>query len=400
MTDLQTLLELSTDGIESPDLARTALATARHRRTRRRGAVAGLAAGVAVAGAVLVPRLVDDGSVVHRPTEQPTTPTPPNPTMTVSVDAEAAITQPVWDPRAADDLQPAAEDVAAALPDLIEPPTFAPALSDDPIDAAVVAFATEDALKLLSTDGSWRSVPLPRRGGGADLSRDGTRLLIETEAGVDVWDLADGTSRSVPLPDGYVDWDYLRWVWLDHETLLLDDGKGGWLVDAESGEVRERVGYPAQIAYYWAIDESGAVVETTGYEHPPTLADWAGGSARRVDMTALGTIGPLAANSDTIVATGAGNRQFSVLVAHRSDLTLRAILPLRDHDGNYSNGGLSVVGLLDDGTVLMRVTEFLGRGDFSLRLVAWNPDDATIALVSRTSENPGGLMSIAVDTLG
>ena len=51
MTDLRTLLELATDEIESPDLARLSLATARRRRPPGDAAWSPRsAAGVAVAG--------------------------------------------------------------------------------------------------------------------------------------------------------------------------------------------------------------------------------------------------------------------------------------------------------------------------------------------------------------
>ena len=54
MTDLRMSLEVATDQIDSPDLARAALAAARRRRTRRRGAVAGIATGLAVTAVVVI----------------------------------------------------------------------------------------------------------------------------------------------------------------------------------------------------------------------------------------------------------------------------------------------------------------------------------------------------------
>src|SRR5690349_9087447 len=106
MTDLETLFELSTDKIESPNLARTALATARRRRTRRRGIVAAATAGVAVAGAVVVPQLVDRPVDRTPPTEQPTsTPsTPDDESLGIAPPIDPDVIQAVWDPTTVVDL--------------------------------------------------------------------------------------------------------------------------------------------------------------------------------------------------------------------------------------------------------------------------------------------------------
>lgn len=303
---------------------------------------------------------------------------------------------PTWDPRDVDDLPAAAADVAPLLPAVLDAPRSSPSLSEHPIDAAVLAVGGADGdVHLLAVDGSWRSVPSGT--GSAELTRDGTRLAVERHDGVDVWDLATGERTRVEAPRGHEPWDYTSWRWKDDDTLLLDDAGGGWLVDTLSGAAEE-VPYPSDSSFYWTIDDRGAVVESADWGHPAELTDWAGGRRRLVDMAPTGRLASIQAAADTVAGTSYENGPFSVYVADRSDLTPREVLAVHDHDANYSNGGLSVVALLKDGTVLMRVSVFR-RAGMHWRLVAWDPAAGELSVVTRT-QGTVPLWSVAHDLLG
>ncbi|GAW50852.1 MULTISPECIES: hypothetical protein [unclassified Nocardioides] len=388
MNELHDLLERATDRIESPDLAARALVGARRRRATRRGAAAAALAAVLVVVVALVAQLgrADDDSA------PPVTPPTPTPTAT----ATTKVVQPAWDPRQVDDLPEAAAGLASALPDVLDPPASAPGLADHPVPAAVLTVRGEDSILLLTPDGAWRSVAPGTDNGSAELTADGTRLAVSTESGVDIWDLPTGERTTLENPDGFQAWEFVRWTWLDPTTLLLNDGSpGGWRVDTASGRTTH-VPYPASGLGWWGtVDPDGAVVESADYGRPAELTDWAGGEPRRVDLRSIGRLSTLRAETDTIAGTAYENGPFSVFVVDRDDLAVRAQLPLRDPEANYSNGGLSVAGLLDDGTVLLRVAVF-GR-DPSWRLVAWDPSSGELSLVMHAV---GDLLSYASDLLG
>jgi hypothetical protein len=312
--------------------------------------------------------------------------------------ALAGVEQDVpWDPRGVDDLPAADVSVAPLLPDVLVVPPSAPRLADRPLRAAVLTVREDDALYLLGVDGSWRSVPPPAPGDSAELTRDGTRLAVERPAGVDVWDLRSGEQTRWAAPRQHRPWDYTAWRWVDDDTLLLDDLRGGWKVDTLSGSA-DRVPYPLETSYYWTVDADGAVVESADWGHPSVLTDWAGGVQRSLAMAPTGRLATLRADADTVVGTSYELRPFAVYVADRLDLTPRHVLPVLDHEGNYSNGGLSVLALLSDGTVLLRVSVF-GGPEMSWRLVAWDPRTDSLAVVTRA----GGtvpLWSVAADLLG
>ncbi|MCW2842537.1 MAG: hypothetical protein JWN22_453 [Nocardioides sp.] len=391
MNELHDLLEQATNRIDSPNLAADALAGARRRRTARRaalaaGVTAGLVAVVAVAGQLA------GGTGGSAP---PLTPPSQTPTST------KVVAQPRWDPRDAGDLPSAANEVSPLLPDVLDLPSSAPALADEPIAAAVLSIDSGRTTYLLSTDGSWRSVPLSLEYGGSELTTDGTRLAVQTETGVDVWDLPTGQRTRLDNPDGYAPVDPVPWVWVDTATLLLDDPQpeaGGWLVDADSGAATV-VPYPTSGLGWWAtVDPKGVVVESADYGRPVELTDWAGGEPRRVDMRDIGRLATIRADSDTVVGTSDAQGAFSVFVAGRADLAPRAILPLVDPGARYANGGLQVAALLDDGTVLLRVAAF--DDEMNWRLVAWQPDTGDLSTLTRTTGGPVVLMSYATGLLG
>ena len=76
---------------------------------------------------------------------------------------------------------------------------------------------------------------------------------------------------------------------------------------------------------------------------------------------------------------------------------MKAVLPLRDHEANYSNWALGPVDVLDDGSVLIWVA-VVGKDD-GWRLVAWDPETDNLGMVSRSDSEPTDGLSYAVDLL-
>lgn len=302
-----------------------------------------------------------------------------------------------FDPRDVDELGAAAPGVAPLLPDVLAAPDGAPFLADHPLSAAVLAVREDDAVHLLGVDGSWRRVPPPGRGLGAELTRDGTRLAVHRGDEVVVWDLPTGGSTRLREPLGHRPWDYTAWRWVDRGTLLLDDADGGWLVDVATGAA-QRVPYPSSSAFWWTVGPGGAVVESADWSYPNLLTDWSSGRARQVDMAPTGRLMWPVVDADTVVGASYDDGPFAVYVADRADLAPRHVLRVHDHDANYSNGGLSVLALLPDGTVLLRVAVFSGPG-MQWRLVAWEPASGGLSVVTR-AEATVPLCSVAEGLLG
>lgn len=329
----------------------------------------------------------DDLEVVTRSEGDPTQP------MTFAAD----LFDDPWDPRKVDDLPAAPADVAPLLPDVLEVPESSPTLTSSPVDAAVLSVFEKETIHVLASDGTWRRLTARPGSGSAELTRDGTRLAVPRRDGVDVWDLASAEHTWVPVPPGHVPWEYTSWRWVDNETLLLDEPGGGWLVSTLSGSA-DAVPYPSRTSFYWAVDAGGEVVESAQWGNPSVLTDWAGGVRRRIDMSATGRLASLQATADTVVGTSYENGPFAVYVADRDDLAPADVLRVHDHDANYSNGGLSVLAALEDGTVLLRVSVFSGPG-MQWRIVAWDPDTDDLSIVSRTNGTVA-LSAIAHDLLG
>ncbi|GAB3197171.1 hypothetical protein GCM10027062_08280 [Nocardioides hungaricus] len=337
MTDLHDLLDLATDRVEATGLAPVALTTARRRRRTRRAVLASAAAVVVVAGVAVAGRLVDD------PSAQPE---PAGPTRTVEPDL------PSFDPRRVDDLPAAPAGLMPVLPAELDVPTSTPELSADPVEAAVLTVGRTDAVKVLGVDGVWRHVDPPVPGGSVELTRDGTRLLVQTADGVDLWDVATGERTSLPQPPGPT--GKVGWRWRDDGALVVFDLGRAWTVDEATGEV-----------------------------------------GRQVDRESLWDV----VNGDATVKVGrpAGEDSLAVTVVRGGDMGDR-LLVRDDNRATYSNGGLSVQTLLDDGTVLLRVLVDPGPRA-SVRLVAWDPRTGDLSLVMRTSEVLPS-WSVATELLG
>ncbi len=376
-TDMHELMDLATDGVERPSLAAAALRTAHRRRTRRRGVIAAAASSAVVVAVVVATNLGGTTSVAP--------PTSPSQTPSVSSSTPTDSTgRTRWDPTTVDDLPPADPTIAPALPELVDPPESSPLVTDEPIDAAVVAVEDKGAIQILSTDGSWRSVATTEQSPRAHLSPEGTRLVVDyyadTEVGATVYDLASGSTQQVPFPAGYRGWDFQSWSFVDEATLLFDDLDGGFLIDLVSGDV-ERVPFPTQFS--WTVDPAGVVVESADVDGPSSVTEWSGGEARTVRTSE--TLERIHANADSVAATSYDRRQFSLVVADRQTLTPQSVLRLGDGRGNtsgaFSNGGLGVLALAADGTVLMRVA-VPDEGPDGFRVAAWEPGAGELSLVS------------------
>jgi hypothetical protein len=384
MNELRGPLDIATDRVEAPDLAVQALAGARRRRTARRGvALAALAAVSVVVAAVVVDRAADQG--VTPPVVELPTPTPK---------LIEQIAQPTFDPLQVEGLPDAPENLAPVLPEAVRLPAVSSWLTDEPIEAAVLAFRGEDAVALLGADGRWASVPYPV---SADpfpwvaLNADGTRLGISTPDGITVWTLATAERTFIPVPEDYHinEGDAAVFFWVG-SLVLLDNrqpGLGGWLLDVPpSKPVSEP--YPrGGVIGHASVDETGVVVEsvfnidTSGEKNKGVaeLIDWAGGHARSVGFSEqVGELSSLQARADLV----AGTRYGAVVLLNRDDLSEVAVLPVDDVEGNFQDGKAPVVALFHDGTILQQVP-LLGSnhtGDWCL--IAWRPTSGELSRVS------------------
>ncbi len=370
-TDLHELLGRTTDRIEAPHLGAAALVIARSRRTRARGAVAALAAAAVVTAVVLVPDRVEQ----VQPAPAPFT---PSQTQEPTPDPTEGREERRWDPRKVD-AQPVVDSV---LPAGIDAPSSAPSVTSEPIDAAILSVDRNDQLLLLSSDGEWRSVPVPERHApAASLSRDGTRLLVPSGAGAEVWDLATGGRTSLTIPEGSVPWDFQSWRWIDTETVLFDDYEGGWAINVTSSQA-QRVAYPRD--FFYAIDPSGDVVETGDASDTSVLTR----PAVTEDAIAGTTFDP------------GDSESFRVVVVDRASGEEVASLPVEDFEGNYSNWALRVEAVLGDGTVLLWVAVPGPEARDGWRLVAWDPATDDLEIWTSSDTNPVLSTDFATGLLG
>lgn len=345
-----------------------------------RRAIALLTALVAVGGCAAEERSPGAGAeppAAGPASSSPSEPTSRKPRQPFEVDLPG--TQRRWDPRTVDGLPHRCR--VPDLPAVIDPPSDAPALADAPIAEALLAIGEGRQIRLRSTGGEWRSVPNPSGTPAFALSPSGARLFVlrlSSDAPLVVHDVATGRSHEVGHPEGFRDWDFTTWAWLDDETLLLDDAGGGWRVDATTGE-SERVPFPA--AGPWRVDPAGAVVEAEDWGSPRVLTDWAAGTPRTVPMTRTGRLSSITADHGSVVGTSYDGHPYSVIVADRATLEPRWVLPVLDPEANYSNWALGVLVRQDDGTVLLRVSA-VGRDVDGFRVVAWEPASGRLSLVT------------------
>ena len=144
-------------------------------------------------------------------------------------------------------------------------------------------------------------------------------------------------------------------------------------------------------------------MESRDFDVRPTFVDWARGEARDVAMDQLGHLHNLAASRTTVAGTtydATGLKGYAVLAANREDLSPVAVLPLRDFEGNYSNWGLSVQAIRDDGTVVLWVAVVpKGSGARGWALVQWDPRSGDLGLLTRSDSNDYKSFSFAAEVL-
>lgn len=195
--------------------------------------------------------------------------------------------------------------------------------------------------------------------------------------------------REALSPDG---------TWL--AALLLDERAGGWRVDVPSGAA-QRTPYPRRPS--WQVDTDGVVVEHTHPRRPPALIDWAGGKARRIDLTQVGlpvglpiriVVGP-----NLVSGTVYGEGEFAVFALDRKEPHLVVTLPTEDYEGNYSNWGLRPLHVLRDGSVLLWVAVPGPARRDGWRLVRWEPEADRLEVVTASDANPIWSVRFAADHL-
>ncbi|HEV2798307.1 MAG TPA: hypothetical protein VGV65_11865, partial [Nocardioides sp.] len=361
MTDLQQVLREATDHVASPDLAGRALAAAHRTRVRRTSAAA-LAAVVLLGGGVAwaVQDRVPHADVVDTPTPSPT----PSATPSV-VDADPA-TQKIWDPFTVVD----APRRPSVLPEELSPPAEVPSIADLSLPDIVVAWPEEGVdLRVLSSNGEWRSVP-----GTADaiqgtfrdvvspaISPDGDRVAMAVDAGILVVRAASGEQQLIDWPSelaGPVDSrPGLRWLPGDEGFVVLH-WKRPWLVDLDGTAEPAPFGGPYGSGVMVDPDDGTVRERTRAYGG---LRTW--NSADDASSVSLGGYGERYATRFGLVAytgnpgpNGVGLMSGPVVV-HPGTGEILGYAPIKDRDSVYSdNGHLTAMGFLDEETVLLLVT--------------------------------------------
>jgi hypothetical protein len=350
MTDLQTLLDLATDELRGPDLTDGALAEARRRRTRRRGAVAGLAVAATVAGVVVAPRMVGSDSDRERPSERPTS--GPTPTMEESAPVPPPIPadarHPAWDPATAAELP---NYPIESLPTVLalEGSRSSPGDRAEPL---ALSRSAKDKLLLQYGARSWYGLRRPADGGDlwdSALSRDGERIAVVGEGGLfwcDAVEVCPEWDR-VDVPEMLLGED-TRMTWTqDSSRVVLADADTAYVVDLDSGEVVERPSLGGGTAFDFAPDGR---------------------------LVTVGGVASLAAFEDGVVATRVpddGDEGDGGLVVLSWDgRTVEKLLPVEgDVRGMVARGELRPLQWLNKVTILFAVTP---PGTGTTHLVTWD----------------------------
>ncbi len=111
------------------------------------------------------------------------------------------------------------------------------------------------------------------------------------------------------------------------------------------------------------------------------LTDWADGSPREVSLKLIGRPSSISVSADSVASTSYDQGPLQVLLSDRETLTPTEQLAIQDPQGDFGNGGLSVLSITDDDTVLLRVNG-TGRNGDGFRVVAWDPASSALSLVS------------------
>jgi hypothetical protein len=382
MNDLHHLLREATDHLAQPDLVGPALASARRTRARRATAT-GVAVTVLVLGGVAW--AVGD----HDPRADVTdasTPTPsPTSVPTAVTTGEADLgTQPQWDPF--DVIHAPRRD--SVLPVRLDPPESPPSVLDAPLPSVALAWPEEGReLRLLGTNGEWRSVPGTASVAPSSLrdvadpaiASDGSLVAFSSEAGLWVVDVVAGERTVLPWPEeiaGPTDTPAaVRWLPGDDAVLVLH-WRTPWAMGLDGSD--EPVSYLDQYTGGLAIDPDGPVLERrfqTG-----EIVEWLDGEVvRRVDDGGIAWGERAAAGYGLFAITASlGDWPHAGPVVIDAGTGERvAYAPVRDRNGVYSdNGRLTAKGFLDEDTLLLLVGPMDFRtmepGEGEWHLVAWS----------------------------
>ncbi|TYL45095.1 hypothetical protein FXB39_20160 [Nocardioides sp. BGMRC 2183] len=405
---LTRLLERATDLLEPGEGGATAaLARARVRRRRTRGLTVA-AAAVTVALVAVGAQVVSD----HRGTDpaQPAGPTPTitTPTGPTSEDDEAV--GPRWDPFTVVD-EPVADSV---LPAQVAPPAQAPAVADDPMEAAVLAWPREGSdLLLLGTDGRWRSVPGTAEAvnGTLDdvvrprLSDDGRRVAMSVEDGVLIVDLTTGDEQLLPwtgvLADPQDLLPSLEWA-PDGSELAVLHWRGTWFL-ALDGSLR-RAGFGGSYGTGFSYDSDGSVLMRQ-WRQQAIVRYREGREVGRAPFDLWGSTRAVARGGRIAFAGGGsdlpGDGGPVVVDAETGDVI--AYRPIRDRNSVYTdNGHLQPVGFWDPDTVVLLVAPMdfrtMDPGEETWHLVAWDLEDDSFMQLTQGDAGMAGV-SVAVDAL-
>jgi hypothetical protein len=306
-------------------------------------------------------------------------------------------TQPVWDPRGIETLPLR----RTRLPERIDPRSaHGPSVQERPMSGIVAAIHDVAGLRLLDTDGTWRLVPVLSGQdavfGVTDYSRpsisfDGTRVAVAIEAGIRVIDATTGHEVTIPWPPPFSGRrdapPSVVWQPGDDGFIVFDIVRT-WLV-ALDGSHREA---PFR-SYAFGVDPDGPVYENAF--RTTRLVTWAGD--RIIDRVPFVQCERMVADYGMVACTAGSLQSFRsgpVVVDPRTGKVI-AYAPVKDPNSLYSdNGGLTVLGFLDEDTVLMVVgpPAFHRNGVGEVRsLVSWQFRTGEFHRIST-----GRLRSIAV----
>lgn len=355
MTDIELheVLSRASEDQDAPELVHRAAATANRRLARRRrGGMAAAVAAAVVAGVVLVPRLAGPSpDTVQEPAFTPGSSAPAAP------NANPA-TQPVWDPLSIE----AAPHRPTNLPERIDLQTAqGPALQAQPMSGIVAALRDDNSLRLLGTDGSWRTVSIASSQGasfGVDdvtrpaISSDGTRVAVATKAGIRVVDGTTSTELTIPWPERFAppgdSPPNVEWQPGDDGFIIFDIDRT-WLVELD-GSSRAA---PYR-SYALGIDPDGPVYQND-FE-TQTLVTWEGDQI--ADESPFIQCERMVAGYGMVACTAGSLQPYrsGPAVVNPATGEIVAYAPIKDRNAIYSdNGGLTLLGFLDENTLLMLV---------------------------------------------
>lgn len=377
-TQLRIALDAASAHVQAPQLAREALVQRSRRLRRRRGIIAAMMVLLVAVPSLLLDR--DD------PTPD-TVNTPPTPMPSGKFEFIGDHrTQPVWDPF---DL-PAAPRRDSTLPTTLAAPEAAPSITGDPLPDIVVAWpeAGRD-LRLLGSNGEWRSVPgtaTAIEGSLYDvvwptISPDGDRVAMSTDAGILVVD-ASGDLETISWPPelaGPFDTrPALLWRPGD-EGFVVQHWERPWFVGVDGSGEPAPFGGKLSSGSVMVDPDDGTVREKRWQRND--LVEWNGDTAEnRVPVLGYGE--RLVTRFGLVAYTGApaqnlrGQKSGPVVL----DVTTGDVVgyaPIRDTSSVYSdNGYLTAQGFLDAETVLLLVGPMdyrtMDPGEEQWHLVAWH----------------------------